>query len=247
MSDDALASMAPPESPYVNQTVKSVRLEAYFRGQFDVLSRCGIVQSRLREQFPDLLVPNVTAIGEALALRPFQLRNVKSNTEALGLAIHQVSYVSYRYPGFEKFCARAVELLTDALRDLQIDELERVSFQYDNELGIPRLPDGSIPLDQLLLVDVKVGEDLGRFIDIDMKWSRQAPGGRLHHAVQVERGEVGDKLKFTIAAEVTPAGPASRLDELARQAHAQARRYFDGLITPAFHDFLQGKMKGGAS
>ncbi len=246
MSDHATAVQAPSGSPYVNQTVKAVRLEAFFRGHFDVLPRFGIVQTRLREQFPDLLVPNVTGIGEPLALRPFQLRN-KASADALGLAIHQVSYVSWSYPGFEKFGERAVGLMSGALKDLQIDQLERVNFQYDNELGIPRLPDGSLPLDQLLQVGAQVGGDLGRFLDIDMKWSRQAPGGRLHHSVLVERGEVGDKLKFTIAAEVAPAGAAADLGEFARRAHAQARGYFDKLITPGFHAFLQGKLKGGPS
>jgi uncharacterized protein (TIGR04255 family) len=222
---------------YPNQQLRAVSLEAYFPGQFSVLAGLASVQALVRSELPNLFVPNVEP-GQAPALRPFQLRNVE-NSESLAFAINQASYVSFRYPGFDAMKARAVPLLRDALGKLDVEKLNRVTYRYENEIGIGRDERAALPLDRILKLDLPVwcGSQFTK-LNLDSQWLWD--GGQVAVSVHVD-GPIGAEiLKFSIAASMTAnVGPVSSLGRYADAVHNEANRIFETMITDDFREYIR--------
>jgi uncharacterized protein (TIGR04255 family) len=208
-----------------------VSLETYFTGRFSALSALERIQRHVDAELPHLFVPNLQA-GEALSLRPYQLRS-EDKSESLAVAINQATYVSFAYPGSDGFLARALPLLSMALSEASVPTLDRVVYRYENVVGLAGV-DGSIPIGRVLQSPLPSwsGADLG-VIDLDLAWTRRAKHG--HVAVRVSAGPAAPMvLNVIIASAVKPAGNAAELERFARLAHDEGQRMFEEMITPEF-------------
>lgn len=225
---------------YKNQTVVGVSLEAYFKGRLGVYAGFERIQQIVGDRFPNLFVPNALH-GEHIALKPFQLRN-REGSEVLGIALNQASYTSRKYPGFVDFREKALHHVRTMLNELRVPELARLVFRYDNELLIDRESDGTIPLGRVLRVYPACEQQPPRYLNFTMESVRYWHRGRLHTSVGASPDASGaERLRFSIAAEVTPGGPVEQLDDMTDASHDEARGYFEQLITDDFRAWLKGR------
>ncbi len=233
---------------YPNQQLRAVALETYFRGRFSMLNALEKVQAEFGDRFPNLFVPHAQH-GASPALQPFQLRSAQLD-ETLGVAVNQASYVSFDYPGSDRFLASAAALLPRVLELGGVQKLERVVYRYENEIGLSRDADRVIPLQQLVNIAPPPGcgsADEG-VIGMEMAWTTRWSHGLLNVQAAVDEapGPAGAVLRLTIAATVSPAGPPEQLATYASQAHGRALAAFEALITPTFREFLVGSDEAAA-
>ena len=233
-----MAGTSGPEYP--NQQLKSVSLETYFKGKLDVVIRLGEVQARFSERLSELYVPNVQA-GDALALRPYQLRP-PDQSETLAVAVNQATYASFRYPGYTAFIAQATTFLEPTLAILGIDRLERVVYRYENEIALSRDENQEIPVQEIVCVAAVDVEGVLGVRALDVSWTRRWLHGTVGAKVVVEAApHLGiDVLRISIFAEHNPAGAAASLRDYADSVHALARSVFESMITAEFRTFLRG-------
>jgi len=203
-----------------------------------MFSKMSDIQDSLISELPNLYVPSVRD-GEPLALRPYELRSADNRT-SLAVAINQLSFISRRYPGYEKFVHAAVKVLDHPLEKMGVAELSRVIYRYQNKIGILRKDDGSIPLG-----DIFVESFAGMFgsndaTQVDASWTQKADGGLLSVALVVDPDVPFSSLRLGIAGVIQPAGAASDLASYARTAHERASNYFESIICDAFRQTLTG-------
>lgn len=224
---------------YRNQQLRSVSLETFFPGQFSVYTGLADVQREVRERMPHLFVPNAQP-GMATALRANQFKS-QDQREALAVALNQATYVSYDYPGHVAFIDDAVGLLARTLELLRIDELNRVVYRYENEIGIGREENDLLPLNRILRMPSTEWCGFDALLGVDLNWNRAWEGGHLLTRLSVEE-EPGTApvLKLILAAQVSPAGSVERLRSFAEAAHSVARKCFDSMITDDFRAVLRG-------
>ncbi len=129
---------------YPNQQLRSVSIETFFRGRLDAAARMGDVQREVEARLPDLFVPHVRH-GEAVALRPYQLRD-EEGTRSLALSFNQATFVAFEYPGHEAFIAEGLEMLRVTLGLMGVEELTRIAYRYDNAFDLPRSEGGAVSL-----------------------------------------------------------------------------------------------------
>jgi len=233
--------MAGPEYP--NQQLRAVGLEAYFRGRIGFRTAAAQTQRRVEKELPNLFVPNAKP-DQALDLQFYQLRSA-TQSEALTIAVNQVGYVSFNYPGHVAFIDRALELLPEALSDLGVDRLERVIYRYENEIAMGRDDRGVLPVDKVLQVAAGAWWPGDQFAEISCSWTQLVDAGRLGVRVAAEGDqETGEKLLISVVSMVIPAGDVGDLRQFATQAHGVARTWFEGAITDDFRRYIKGDGDG---
>jgi len=223
---------------YRNQQLRSVSLETFFPGQFSVYSGLSAVQRELSTRMPDLFVPNAQP-GYATALRPQQFRS-RDRSEALAIALNQATYISFEYPGQLTFIRDAVDLLSRTLELLEISDLNRVVYRYENEIGIGRGENDVLPLNRILKMPETKWCGFDSLLAAEMEWTRAWDRGQMLTRLAVEGDEGALVLKLSLAAQVSPAGSAGDLMEYAEAAHTVARDCFDSMITDEFRAVLRG-------
>lgn len=228
---------------YPNQQLRSVSLETYFPGRLNVSSVLGQIQESVEERLPNLYVPNVIP-GEAVALRPIQLRDAPL-TRSLAIATNQVTYVSFKYPGFEAFAQEALPILSRSLSTIGPKKLNRVVYRYENEIGLGRDESGVLPVDQLfpgiLPVVFSEGDRKGRVKTVNSSYEHawQEDGFKGVHGFQAvtEDNSGLTVFKITVFGALEDA-PVAALSEATRKAHQIGVRLFEDMISTEFRMFI---------
>ncbi len=233
---------------YPNQQLRSVSLETYFPGELRALAAFGDIQEALRESLPNLFVPNVQP-GEAVALRPFQLRDAEQ-TKSLALALNQATFVAFAYPGYEAFSAEAVRTVGQALAWLKPAKLNRVVYRYENELGLARDAEGALGIERIFPAIVpKVfaeGELVGttKTINSATEHAWRANGFAGVRGFHARAEDIGTSLVFKITVFGAVEGCAiADLEKATAAAHEVGVGLFEALISPAFRDFISASSK----
>lgn len=221
---------------YPNQQLRSVSLETFFSGRFAAPLAWPVVQEMVAAQMPRLFVPGDIP-HQAPALRPYQLRS-EDNTRSLALAINQVTYIAFEYPGFEEFEAEAVPLVQRVHELIGVTTCTRVAFRYENAIGVGRSEFGTLGLGEVLALDFP--EWLGRdeFRELTLEWRRGWEHGEIYAKVFQEAEGGRDVLRLSIAADVRDTAELAKATKL---AHVQAHDVFDKMITAKFRSFLEWK------
>lgn len=181
-------------------------------------------------------MPNVEH-GEAAALRPYQLRDMLG-LESLAIAVNQVSYVSFRYPGFDALKARALPMLEESLALLGVPSLNRVIYRYENEVGIQRDDKGALPLDRILRLELP-GWCGGPFTKLDLSLQRAFTKGSIAVHARVEDVGGSEVLRVTVAAAIPAEGQSTgTLAAHAEAAHEEASATFEAMITEDFRSYI---------
>lgn len=238
MADGQMSDAGPK---YPNQQLKAVSLEAFFPGELSTLSSFGAVQQAFAASFPKLFVPNVRA-GEAYALRPYVLRN-DAQDRAVNLAVNQISYLATVYPGYASFSADAIPAIQTALEIIKPRTLNRVVFRYENEVGIQRQSDKSLPIDRIF-PGVLHPQLNGACRSIDVQYecafkNGSASGSRGYHA-RVEERSGNEVLLVTVYCGVENTKSIGDFAAAAQVGHDVAYGLFETLISEEFRKFISG-------
>lgn len=233
-----------PGPKYPNQQLRSVSLEAFFSGRLDAFTAFGRVQALHAERLPNLFVPNLQP-GDAAGLRPFQLRDA-AGRESLALALNQVTFVSFDYQGYEQFAMDATKLVGSALDALGSPRLNRLVYRYENELGLAKNPDGSIPIERVfpgLRPNSLPG--LCRALDAqyDHLWTADLQRGGVGYQARLDTEGVGEVLRVSVFASVealdgSPGVVPERIVEACAEAHRRAHELFEAIISDEFRTFI---------
>lgn len=224
---------------YPNQQLRSVNLEAHFPGELGVYGALGEVQAAVRGELPNVFVPNLQA-GEAVALRPFQMRDVKQR-RSLAVALNQVTYTAFSYPGYEVFSAEALPIISATLGSIRPEKLTRVTYRYENEVGIARDADGWLQLDPTfpgIVPKIFSGAPVRTINSVaEHRWQEsELQGARGFHA-RVEEDRGVSVLKLTVFASVEPVGTTA-LKDAADAAHRVSNELFETIISQEFREFI---------
>jgi uncharacterized protein (TIGR04255 family) len=224
---------------YPNQQLRSVSLETHFPGQLGVYAVLGEVQAAVQATLPNLFVPNLQP-GDPVALRPFQMRDPEQR-RSLAVAVNQVTFVSFDYPGYDTFSAEALPVISAALGRIKPDKLNRVTYRYENEVGIARDAEGWLQLDPTFpgIVPAVFSGNLVRTVNSssEHRW-QEGPfqGARGFHArIEEERGVSVLKLNVFGSVEGTEVG---HLKEATNFAHRVGLDLFESLISENFRQFI---------
>lgn len=226
-----------PGPLYPNQQLQSVSLETFFRGQLDIPARMGRVQREFSEQFPNLFVPNATP-GPSSGLRPFQLRD-NDETRSLAISLNQATYIAFQYPGSEAFIEEATSALDRTLKLLEVDELVRVAYRYDNAFIIPRRDDGTVPLDEMFNTRFPAWLGESSFHDLDLSWAQQWQHGTFAGELCHEDRGQHTKVSVVLRAAVESSPTRAELRISTERAHKRALEAFETMITDDFRTFLK--------
>lgn len=230
---------------YPNQQLQSVSLETFFAGTLAGFNALARIQEVVRAQFPDLYVPNVMA-GEAMMLRPFQLRD-KKGSRSLAIAINQVSFVAFQYPGFAAFRGESLPLIERCLAELAITELTRVVFRYENVLSIRREATGALSAMTRAFPKVAPSMFEGRSLrqldsSVDAAFDVKVGGEAIHGGegfrVEVEPRVPADVLRLFVHASLENT-KVSGLKGTVDALHDRAYNIFEAVISDNFREFLK--------
>lgn len=234
---------------YPNQQLRSVSLETYFPGELRAFAVFGEIQEALRTVLPHLFVPNVQS-GEAVALRPFQLRDAEQ-MNSLALAVNQATFVSFAYPGYELFSGQAIPIVAHALNLLKLTKLNRVVYRYENEIGIARDAEAVLGIERIvpeifprIFVD---GAFAGpaKAINLTSEHAWQADGWKGAQGFHARTEDVGASLIFKLTVFGAVDGcSVSDLEQAAATAHRVGVGLFEALISPAFREFISANAQG---
>jgi len=225
---------------YPNQQLRSVSFETFFSGTLGAFGAMANVQQSLRGHLPDLYVPNVQP-GEPAALRPFQLRD-RNHTRSLALAVNQVTYIAFGYPGFEEFIGEAMPIVSQCLTAFGVTELTRVGFRYENELAIGRDPKGTLDALGRAFPNVTPQVFRGRscrLMDsaVEVDWADAKVSGTEGFRVQVEGAPPSEVVRVHVYASTDGVAVAD-LSKAAGTTHLRAVGLFESLISEDFRKFL---------
>jgi uncharacterized protein (TIGR04255 family) len=224
---------------YPNQQLRSVSLETHFPGQLGVYAILGDIQTAVKEKLPNLFVPNLQA-GEAAALRPFQMRDPEQR-RSLAVAVNQVTFVSFDYPGHEAFLAEALPVISAALERIKPDRLNRVTYRYENELGLARDEQGGLLLDPTFpgIVPAVFAGKPSRAVNAlyEHGWEDGGISGTrgFHARIEEERGVAVMKLGVFGSVEGADLVDLGRITDV---AHRVGLELFESLISQDFREFI---------
>jgi uncharacterized protein (TIGR04255 family) len=232
-----------PQLPY--SPLGEVVIELKFSGDFVWKEAWAGLQSKIRGEFPKMLVPQVSA-GEAVALKPVQLV-AEDDGEVVSLAINSFAFSTKRYQTYGEFRKRFVQIF-DIVAGLYLPPaFTRVGLRYLNwlpsefpkseksgqlhpglTLGITGAPAGEMHNPQVLFV-VKNGEHMLRVALL--------PDENLAHNAGQEMGsKLLDFDGFVAAKKIDIDGIMPILD----RAHEMIDDAFFGMLTPEFLAYLNG-------
>lgn len=228
----------PPK--YANQQLRSVTLEVNFSGQLGTYAVLGSIQEAFADAFPLVFVPQVQS-GDAVALRPFQLRS-ESQHRSIAVAVNQASFIAFSYEGFDSFSLEGFGVLEPILRLIKPKALTKVVYRYENEIGVSADARGFIGVERVFPGAIPAVFDgkQTRLLNAAYEhgWNDGTFSGvyGLHARTEDPSGMKVLKVQTFASAE------DCRVDQL-RQAtgavHRVAVDLFEDIISPAFRDLIR--------
>jgi uncharacterized protein (TIGR04255 family) len=160
---------------------------------------------------------------------------------SLAVAVNQVAFVSFDYPGHETFFAEALPMISVALERIKPQQLNGVTYRYENELGLARDELGGLLLDSTfpgIVPGVFAGSPSRAMNALyEHAWNEDDLRGLrgFHARVEEERGVAVMKLGVFGCIE----GPdLTDLGQASHAAHRAGLELFESLISEDFREFI---------
>lgn len=223
---------------YPNQQLRSVTLEAYFRGKFSILCALPAIQDRFGVEYPNLFVPNAED-GAPTTLKPYRLMS-EGGADAIGVALNQVQYHSRQYPGHAEFIQAGCSRIRACLALGEITELSRVVYRYDNLIGLIADERGLLPLDRVIDFGSAVMPTGAKYAGFHSTWSYMLDGVAVSVEARVEASEGGGPaLALAIAAAISGPFSVDQIEDATSAVHSPALAQFEAMITDEFRSIIQ--------
>jgi uncharacterized protein (TIGR04255 family) len=223
---------------YPNSPLRGVVFEVRFPGEPAVECHRDQLFARVREHFPQVLVPKLRE-GEAAALTPYHFQNADGSA-ALLTAMNLFAYRTSSYGGFATFRSEALRWLAEFRQLFAISRLNRTGLRYTNVIPYP--PGQGFPLAHFLNLQINLGgQRIERFEQFFM--TSRIPVGDGFLTIQIGDADVegGDAIvldfDFAKEGELLIDDIETHLD----QSHEETKRLFESLLTEGYRAYLRGE------
>jgi len=226
-----------PNSPLVEAV-----FEIRFSGEPAVLSRMDEFYGLVREEYPQVFVPNPDP-GVPNALLNWQLRD-EAEQRFIGFNINSFSFHVLNYLDYQDFRSAALPLAERFCEVFKIRSLKRIGTRYVNSIVILRSEDGTIPVRNYL----NFGFDLPKIVpaeeieDIHVQFASRMGKGRLRTVIQHIRGQINEpeRLLFDLDYSLDRSISREKLDVHMDKSHACIEDVFKGFVADSYMRFMKG-------
>lgn len=225
---------------YPNSPLIEVVFEIRFPGELRVECNRDIFYEKIREHFPNVLVPSVKD-GGFPALEPYRFESEDTLTGMM-IALNKFAYYARRYPGYGQFSKEVLRWVTEFGKIYKVSKLNRSGLRYINIISFSR-ESGVIPLNRFLKMRLDLPEVFpDNFENLSLVFISKTEWGaittKIESIITADRSHEAILLDFDYAKEkdLTIDSVAQYLEE----SHAHTKRVFEQLITDEYRQYLKG-------
>lgn len=230
-----------PDDRHPNSPLAEVVFEIGFPGETAIECRRHEIQDRLRDSYPNLIVPAVQP-GMLLGYEPYRFEKGDSSAGVI-LSLNRFGHYSRAYPGFKVFGAECLKLIQLFSAVIPVKTLTVVGLRHINIIPFVR-EDGLIPFEYFFVLGEKLLELLpSKFENLSMTFVFPMEGSKITtHIESIINNQMGQEailLDFYYAkvGELDLSECQNCLDE----AHTQSASLFNQLITQNYRDYITGE------
>jgi uncharacterized protein (TIGR04255 family) len=232
--------MTLPDELYVNSPLRSVVFEIRFPGEPAVECHRDRFFERVRSEFPQVFVPNVTE-GTAVALSPYHFTSA-DNSRSLLTALNLFAFRTEAYPGYTSFREEVLRWIGEFTATFPLSHLTRTGLRYTNV--IPFAPGSGFPLARFLQIAVALADKpVNDFSKFFMAAEIPTASGSLTLRVGIAPGEHGSEgilLDFDFAR--TNNLTIADIDGILDESHAATKQLFESLLSGEYRGYLRGEV-----
>lgn len=231
---------------YPNQPLTSVAIEVRFRGDLGVEKNRAIIQKRIRDDYPNLYVPNIDP-KVAPATQPYRFED-ESNKKGIQFSICNFGIYSRDYPGHKEFISELIRVLSIFGKDLDPLSVTRVGWRYINEMAFTR-ENNVIPVQRYLSRKGPMGFAVSKdTLALSHKVLLEEKNARLNirldskdHTEQM--GHEALLFDIDVFREFSPGMEMdhNKLVWHIQRLHGSAYRFFDASISATYRSYLKGE------
>lgn len=200
--------------------------------------------AEFKREFPRVDVPTIFPNDRPPAFVPYKFVS-EDGSESLAVAINTIFYSTSRYPGFDKFSARAIEILKRIAKNFPITSLKRTGLRYVNLIPFSR-ENGTVPLHRFLNLEIKMPDSISNeFQDINVGFVSKFDKGELTTRIgrsEKKRGGAGEAIVLDFDYAKTSDLDFKDITKYMQESHDHTKRFFAGLITKEYLDVMRGKV-----
>lgn len=229
-----------PRHRHPNSPLVEVVFEIRFPGEAAIEGRRYEIQDKLRQDYPNLLVPNLRH-GEPAAMVPYRFER-EDQTAGVMVALNMFAYYCRNYLGYVHFRDECLKLLSIFIQTFNIQTLTRLGLRHINIIPFVR-ESGLIPVQHFFVIAEKLGEIFPEgFQNFTLAFVSPVNGGlittRIEPLLKEDGGQEAFLLDFDYARtlDLDILQVAAHLED----AHTQSRAIFRKLITGSHLDFIKG-------
>ncbi len=246
MAGSRQGDVQPAVEVYPNAPLRAVAIEARFPALLDAIPRFGVFQRRHISEYDRLYETELddddhltSGDDESEHRRSVMLLN-RTRVRALSVARDRLTVITFSYLGFVDFTAWAVPMLLEGLRDLGVENINRLNYRYENRIKRATREIDLGTIFRLSLSPPPGAQSATRHVHL--YWHQLWSEGTVEVAIDGCSDMSADELRFNITAhhKVREQG-LDGIERLAAETHRRARLTFEELITPNFREELRGR------
>jgi len=228
---------------YPNQPLVEVVFEIRFPGEPIIECKRGEFYDKIRENYPNVLVPQLKA-GAFPALVPYRFERSDGAAGTM-VAIDKFSYYSRKYPGYDNFKKEFFQLLSEFNKLCNLNKLNRVGWRYVNIIPFTR-ENGNIPFKRFLNSDLRLTKDIQDGYE-NLSLMLVSKTGDCSITTILESTKSSDAtreallLDFDCSREKDLCFP--KIETYIDESHGTARTMFEQMITDDYRKYLRGELK----
>ncbi|MGC8908707.1 MAG: TIGR04255 family protein [Desulfomonilaceae bacterium] len=230
-----------PDPRHPNSPLTEVVFEMRFPGETAVECKRHEIQSKIRSDYPHLLVP-AARNGIHLALEPYRFER-EDHSAGVMIALNRFSYYSRAYPGFTSFKNECLRLISVFHSVVTIERLNRVGLRHINIIPFVR-NDDVLPLKHFLAF----AEPMETFFGSELEYVAN------HVVFPLKNGNMTVRLEVVKDASRNQEAILLDLDHARTKdltlheiegylevAHRASSDQFKRIITPRYYEYICGK------
>lgn len=233
---------SPVKPRYVNSPLVEAVFEIRFPGDPAVECHRDEFYTKIRRKFPNVWVPNVEP-GQPVALQPYHFKT-EDGAETVMVAINRFAYTTHRYPGFEDFRPRVLNLVERFCRQFKIVRLKRTGLRYVNVIPFLR-EDGVIPWKRYFTVALTVPEaSPDDFINVNLALESKCDKGAITTRIGCAKTADGSKEVFLLDFDFAKSEGlfAERLSTYVDESHEHTKKVFEGILSDSYKAVMRGEV-----
>lgn len=231
---------------YPNQPLTSVAIEIRFRGDLGVERNRARIQKKIRDIYPNLLVPNIDP-NIAPAKQPFRFED-DSKQNGIQCSICNFGIYTRDYQGHKAFIAELTRVLSVFGEGLDPLRVTRIGWRYINEMAFTREQE-KIPVHRFLSKSGPMGFAVSKnALALSHKVLLEEKDVRLNIRLDSKdhTEQMGHEALFFDIDTFKEYAPGTEMDRQKiiwhiQRLHRSAYRFFESSINPTYRSYLEGE------